>query len=167
VVWLNETQLYLLTEGSDRGERVAARLRTLLADTHRGPVLVLGTMWPEYWDTLTRRPGAGEPDPHEQARELLGGRHVVVAESFEQAVVDELRTSNGDPRLREAARRAEDGELTQYLAGAPALLERYETAPLGARALLTAAMDLRRLGHGPALPLDPEASRRGRGRGRA
>jgi hypothetical protein len=69
-------------------------------------------------------------------------------------VLSGLRRSAGDPRLREAARRAEDGELTQYLAGAPALLERYETAPAGAGALLTAAMDLRRLGHGPALPVD-------------
>jgi hypothetical protein len=48
-IWLNEAQHYLLTPGSDRGERVAARLRTLLADPDRAPVLVLATMWPEYW----------------------------------------------------------------------------------------------------------------------
>ena len=153
VVWLNETQLYLLTGGSDQGQRVVARLRRLLADDERAPVLVLGTMWPEYWHTLTRRPRAGEPDPHAQARELLAGTYIAVAKSFDQTVVDALRASNSDPRLVEAATRAEGGELAQYLAGAPALLARYETAPDAAKALLNAAMDLRRLGHGPALPL--------------
>jgi hypothetical protein len=38
VVWLNETQFYLLTTGSDQGERVAARLRAVLADDGRAPV---------------------------------------------------------------------------------------------------------------------------------
>jgi hypothetical protein len=154
VVWLNETQFYLSTEGSDHGERVAARLRTLLTDPDRAPVIVLGTIWPEYWDILTRRPTAGATDPHAQARELLAGRSIVVAESFDQAVVDRLKKQEGqDPRLLEAATRAEDGELTQYLAGAPALLQRYDTAPPGPKALLTAAMDLRRLGHGPTIPI--------------
>ena len=158
VVWLNEAQFYLLTEGSDLGERVGARLRTLLTDPGRAPVLILGTMWTEFWDTLTRPPGpkttsVGPRDPHAQARQLLVGTHISVAESFDQAVLDKQRTSADDPRLVEAATRAKDGELTQYLAGAPALLQRYETAPAAPRALLNAAMDLRRLGHGPALPL--------------
>jgi hypothetical protein len=154
VVWLNESQLYLLTEGSGAGERVAARLRTLLAEADRAPVLVLGTMWPEYWHTLTRVPDAREPDIHEQARKLLAGTHIAIAESFDEALVNKLKTSvEMDPRLVAAATHAEDRELTQYLAGAPALLERYEAAPLAAKALLTAAMDLRRLGHGAALPL--------------
>ncbi|MGH8878930.1 MAG: hypothetical protein ACRD0P_16595 [Stackebrandtia sp.] len=43
VVWLNKTQEYL---GGEDGERVAAKLRTLLADPGRAPVLVLGTLWP-------------------------------------------------------------------------------------------------------------------------
>ncbi len=154
VVWLNETQLYLLTEGSDQGERVAARLRTALGDDTRGPMVVLGTMWPEYWRTLTRRPDAGEPDPHAQARDLLAGTHIGVPESFDLNIGEALRDTAGtDPRLVEAAVRAENGELAQYLAGAPALLERYETAPDAAKALITAAIDLRRLGHGPAIPV--------------
>ena len=43
VVWLNEAQEYL--SDSD-GERVAARLRGLLADPARAPVLILATLWP-------------------------------------------------------------------------------------------------------------------------
>jgi hypothetical protein len=153
VVWLNETQHYLLSEGNDHGERVAATLRTLLTDKSRGPVLILGTMWPEYWDTLTRHPAPQQLDLHAQARELLAGTHVTVADSFPEAVVKSLKISSGtDPRLVEAAVQAGDGELTQYLAGAPVLLERYETAPSAAKALIEAAMDSRRLGYGVSLP---------------
>ncbi len=152
VVWLNETQHYLLT-GDDRGERIAAGLSTLLTDKDRGPVLVLGTMWPEYWDTLTSRPAPRLPDPHAQARQLLIGTHIVVPDSFPRGIVDSLKIAERiDPRLAEAAMQAEDGEITQYLGGAPALLERYETAPPVARALITAAMDIRRLGYSIALP---------------
>ena len=53
VVWLNEAQRYLdTTDGT--GERVAAGLRELLRDRARGPVLVLvlATLWPQFWDAL-------------------------------------------------------------------------------------------------------------------
>ena len=44
-------------------------------DSARGPVLVLGTIWPEYWTVLTtplRAAQLGTSDPHAQAMELLG-----------------------------------------------------------------------------------------------
>ena len=49
VVWLNEAQFYLDTPAGELGERVAAGLRELLRDPGRAPVLVLGTLWPEFW----------------------------------------------------------------------------------------------------------------------
>ncbi|MEU6071254.1 hypothetical protein ABZ864_44160 [Streptomyces sp. NPDC047082] len=55
--------------------------------------------------------------------------------------------------MAEALQHAEQGQVTQYLAGVPALIERYRTAPPAAKALIEAATDARRLGHGPALPL--------------
>ena len=58
VVWLNEAQFYLDPAEAGLGERVAAGLRELLRDPGRAPVLVLATMWPEFWDTLTARPPA-------------------------------------------------------------------------------------------------------------
>jgi hypothetical protein len=58
VIWLNEAQHYLLTPANSLGERVAAGLRELLRDPARGPVLLLGTIWPEYWATLTSPPVA-------------------------------------------------------------------------------------------------------------
>ena len=146
VVWLNETQLYLDTP-RDTGERVAAALTTLLTDAGRGPVLVLGTLWPEYWDALTR-----EDSSHPQARLLLAGADVRVPETFTGPALDQLRLAGAeDPRLAAAAAAA-DGQITQFLAGAPVLLARYRNAPPPARAVIEAAMDARRLGHGPALP---------------
>ena len=56
VVWLNEAQFYLDVAEGGLGERVAAGLRELLRDPARAPVLVLATLWPQYWDALTARP---------------------------------------------------------------------------------------------------------------
>jgi hypothetical protein len=42
--------------------------------------------------------------------------------------------------------------VTQFLAGAPVLLDRYRDAQPPARAVIESAMDARRLGHGTALP---------------
>ncbi|WNO70151.1 tetratricopeptide repeat protein [Streptomyces sp. AM8-1-1] len=153
VVWLNEAQHYLLPSTGALGERVAAGLRALLQDQARRPVLVLGTIWPEYWDTLTALPKPQSPDAHEQARKLLAGTNISVPSTFSKADMVTLRRDSArDPRLLYAAQRAADGQVTQYLAGAPSLLERYRNAPPPARAVLEAAMDARRLGAGLALP---------------
>ena len=57
-----------------------------------------------------------------------------------------------DARMVLAARSAPDGEVIQFLAGAPELLARYRNAPPAAAALIDAAMDARRLGMGAGLP---------------
>ncbi|MEU9778002.1 hypothetical protein [Streptomyces sp. NPDC047968] len=147
VVWLNEAQHYL---GPDvLGERVAAGLRELLTDPSRAPVLVLGTLWPERWDTLTTR------DRHAGARELLGGHKIDVPDAFTPADLAALDAADGaDPRLVEAARRADDAQVAQYLAGAFVLLDRYKAARGATLALIHAAMDARRLGAGLHIPLD-------------
>ncbi|GAA0403942.1 hypothetical protein Acor_24650 [Acrocarpospora corrugata] len=149
VVWLNEAQFYLADP--QLGERVAAGLRELLRDPGRGPVLVLATLWPKYWDTLITRTGG---DPHAQARELLDGHKISVADQFTESDLRALADhTGGDPRLGEAAERAQDAQITQYLAGVPVLMDRYEQAPPAIKALIHAAMDARRLGCGPYLPL--------------
>jgi hypothetical protein len=147
---LDEAQLYLDTP-DDTGERVAAGLRELLRDPDRRPVLVVATLWPGHWDTLTTR---AEPDSYAQARELLSGHNIDVPERFSADALSALAQAAGtDPRLADAAARAADGQITQYLAGAPVLLDRYQHAPSAARALIQVAMDARRLGCGPHLPL--------------
>ena len=152
VVWLNEAQFYLEVPDGGVGERVAAGLRELLRDPGRAPVLVLATLWPQFWDTLTARPAAGEADPHAQARELLSGWDISVPSAFTQAQMQQI-TGAGDPRLALAAAAARDGQVIQFLAGAPELLARYDYAPPAAKALISAAIDARRLGMGVALPV--------------
>ncbi|MFE1331795.1 tetratricopeptide repeat protein [Streptomyces microflavus] len=155
VIWLNESQHYLLTPNSSLGERVAARLRSVLRDPSRSPVLVLGTIWPQYWAALTRPPAEAEIplEPHPQARALMTGRGIQVPDAFSAADLATLHSSaSADPRLHQAATHASHGQITQYLAGVPALLERYRTAPPTARALIDAAIDARRVGQGVALP---------------
>ena len=58
----------------------------------------------------------------------------------------------GDVRLAQAAAEAQDGQVTQFLAGVPELMARYRNAPPSAKALIHAAMDARRLGMGLRLP---------------
>jgi hypothetical protein len=152
IVWLNEAQFYLQPTDVRIGEQVAAGLRTLLHDPARGPVLVLATLWPQYWNKLTHRPDPGVPDPYAQARDLLADSMVSVADGFTSGELAGLQNPGTDPRLRQAVDHAEGGRITQYLAGAPGLEDRYRTAPPAARAVIQVAMDARRFGHPPVLP---------------
>jgi hypothetical protein len=93
----------------------------------------------------------GGADPHAQARELLAGHDIPVPAAFTPAQAAQLAES-GDARLAVAARLAADGQVVQFLAGAPELLARYRNAPPAAAALISAAMDARRLGTGVGLP---------------
>jgi hypothetical protein len=126
-IWLNEAQFYLDVRADGLGERIAAGLRELLCDPGRTPVLVLATLWPEFWDRLTAQPAGGEDDPHAQARKLLLGRDITVPAAFTAAQLP-LLAATGDPRLALAAG-AEDGRVIQFLAGAPELIARYRNAP--------------------------------------
>ncbi|MFC9344053.1 helix-turn-helix domain-containing protein [Streptomyces sp. NPDC057020] len=154
VVWLNEAQHYL----GDRtfGEQIAAAVHQLLIDDTRGPVLVLGTLWPEYAHTYTALPAPGGDDPYSRVRELLAGHTVNVPDTFDAAALATATdlADKGDALLADALTRARDsGRITQDLAGAPELLRRYEQPRHpAARALLEAAMDARRLGVGLHLP---------------
>ncbi|MGC5400702.1 hypothetical protein ACPXCP_33770 [Streptomyces sp. DT20] len=150
VVWLNEAQHYL---GPDPlGEQVAAGLLELLHDPSRAPVLVLGTLWPEHWDALTRRT---DPDRHAVARALLSRHKIDVPTAFTPANMAALdATKSADPRLKAAAERAADAQVTQFLAGVPYLMERYHAARGATLALIHAAMDARRLGAGLHIPRD-------------
>ncbi|MER5474418.1 hypothetical protein [Streptomyces sp. NPDC002685] len=147
VVWLNEAQHYL---GDPRlGEQVASAVRTLLNDQERGPVLILGTLWPEYADLYAALPTPGSPDPYSSTRELLAARTVLVPDTFDAEALQVARSlaQQGDRLLADTlTRTTAEGRVAQDLAGAPELLRRYEHATPAARALLEAAMDARRLG---------------------
>ncbi|MFE5521419.1 tetratricopeptide repeat protein [Streptomyces virginiae] len=149
VVWLNEAQHYL----GDRavGEQIAAALHRLLVTAERGPVLVLGTLWPEYAAQYTALPASGREDPHSRVRELLASRLLAVPETFDAPALAAATAlaKGGDRLLADSLSRAgAGGRVTQDLAGAPELLNRYRNATPAASAVLEVAMDARRLGVG-------------------
>ncbi|WP_256096125.1 tetratricopeptide repeat protein [Streptomyces sp. LUP30] len=149
VVWLNEAQHYLGDRAA--GERIAAAVHHLLVSPERGPVQVLGTLWPEYVHQYTALPAPNEEDPHSRVRELLSGHTLTVPDAFDATALAAATAlaKDGDHLLSDALTRASsDGRITQDLAGAPELLNRYQHASPAARALLEAAMDARRLGIG-------------------
>ncbi|MEU0112842.1 transcriptional regulator [Streptomyces bobili] len=158
VIWLNEAQHYL-GAGQGSGERLAAALTTLLQDPARGPILILGTLWPDYADAYTASPTPGTEDSHPQVRALLNHRRIDVPDRFDAAALDKARTAAvNDDLLRQALERAPDGCVTQDLAGGPELVHRYNSLDPAARAVVTAAMDARRLGVGLHIPHDFLAS---------
>ncbi|MER6131939.1 hypothetical protein [Streptomyces sp. NPDC001815] len=153
VVWLNEAQHYL----GDRttGERIAAAVHHLLVDPEHRPVLVLGTLWPEYAARYTAMPSPGGEDPHSRVRELLSGHTQTVPNAFDADALTAAAAlaGGGDQLLADALTRAgTDGRVPQDLAGAPELLNRYQNATPPAKALLEAAMDALRLGVSVHLP---------------
>lgn len=156
VLWLNEANLYFLVK--QYAAQVSASLQDLLMDDQCGPVLVLGTMWPDFWDKLTE-------SPYEDAYldTGMGAVHkladlAVTVKMPSNFTSSELARSaalvDSDPRLKLARSRAASGRITQFLAGAPHLWRRYEQSDGAARAILHAAMDARRCGHGPLLSED-------------
>ncbi|MFF3139994.1 tetratricopeptide repeat protein [Streptomyces mirabilis] len=152
VLWLNETQNFLA--GPD-GEQAAAALHSRLETA--GPLVIVGTLWPEYHRALTTTPQTGQgQDRHPSTRALLDQAVLVnVPDRFPTDSRTALSVHR-DPSLALAADTSTDGMITQTLAAGPELVDYYEQAvepngPYG-RAVITAAMDARRLGHTSPLP---------------
>jgi hypothetical protein len=170
VLWLGELRHFADADG---GAAVLDRLDHVLTDA--GPVIAIATIWPGYWDryTAAAAAGLGAADPAAAAGRLLAALDVLVGDDLDThdpaygGVVDvpdrftaeemTAATEAGDPVLAAAAAAAgPDGQVIQYLAGAPELLARYDgpgADPYG-RAVITAAMDAARLGHAGPLPAD-------------
>ncbi|MFG2126893.1 hypothetical protein ACGFNV_03675 [Streptomyces sp. NPDC048751] len=136
VLWLNETQRYLTNADDDPAARA---LHALLNDPGRGPVLVLGTLWPEHLRELT--------DGDTPAGRLLEDRQIAIEDvGFRRVPAATVAAATArDPRLAEAIA-AHPDEATQYLAGGRELLARYQGGP-EIRALIDAAVDAARLGY--------------------
>ena len=152
---------------------VLGRLGDLLNDEGH---LVITTLWPEQWTAYTAaaRTGSGAADPARTAGLLLerlpelADRDPAGIEPARGGVIDvpdrftpaelEAVTRTGDLALASAAAAAaaagHAGQVIQYLAGAPDLIDRYSGLggnPYG-QAIITAAMDITRLGHASPLP---------------
>jgi hypothetical protein len=170
VLWLGELRQYA---DADAGPQVLARLADLLdVDGH----LVITTLWPEHWTAYAAaaRAGPGTADPAGVTGQLLKRLPVLtgcdpagiepahggIIDVPDQFTGDDLKAAvrTGDSVLAAAATAAADagraGQVTQYLAGVPDLLDRYAGSggnPYG-QAIITAAMDAARLGHANLLP---------------
>ncbi|MFJ3307083.1 SAV_2336 N-terminal domain-related protein [Streptomyces sp. NPDC086549] len=158
VIWLDDAQRHLLDVTGGRGERVAEALLELLRRPRGGPVLILGSLRDEYWNvvgSVPLVPPAVAADPHRHARELLAHcTHISVHSQLSPAERARFSASTGiDPRLDDAVTRAQDGKVIPYLASGDAQIERLASAPPAAHALVLAAVDALRCGHGPRLPL--------------
>ncbi|MEV4616810.1 hypothetical protein AB0K43_30080 [Kitasatospora sp. NPDC049258] len=147
-IWLNEMQEYLLAPA---GERAASGLRELLRAPGRGPVLVLGTIHGDFFNRLLTSHHRAERFPN--IRTLLTGTGTTVPDVFvaDPSVLQDAAAA--DRRWAESLAHADGGRFTQYLAGVPLLVDRFDHASPLATCLILAAAELRRLGHGPALPL--------------
>ncbi|MGW2116045.1 hypothetical protein [Streptomyces zhihengii] len=151
VIWLDELQMHL---DGPAGEQAAAALREL-HQHFRGPVAVVGTIWPRFWRQLVGEPKVAVRDKHQQARRLLRSVHRVDVRGLltDRELRHVRQLAREDSRIRAALSAAGDtGALVQNLAGGPALIEAYEDNDAPVRAVLTAAMDLWRLGYRSPIP---------------
>ena len=153
VIWLDEAQHYLT--GPDR--LTIGVVRALLNSDQ--PMLLVATMWPHWYERLVSPPPAGRPlaeaedaeeiDPHWHSRQILtNAARVVRLAGFNKAeYVRAERCAGEDPRLATAIQDSHYG-LTEVLAAAPQLVDRFEhAADSYAKAIMTAAIDFRRLGY--------------------
>ncbi|MGW6916094.1 TIR-like protein FxsC [Kitasatospora sp. NPDC054939] len=145
VVWLDDVDA-LLDPDDPRFEEAVTALEELAAPGPAAPRLILATA----------RTTAGE----DRRTELPGfDRHHLVHLTADLTRADAAAAAQLDPRLAEAAALADrpgsarGGEVFPLLAAVPLLRRSLERAPSAARAVLTAAVDAVRLGHGQPLPL--------------
>jgi hypothetical protein len=129
VVWLDEAQHYLT--GPDRLTIATARV---MLDPDQ-PMVLVATMWPQWYEQLATPPAADVPlsdhediDPHRHARQILAtAARLIRLASFSEAECARAEAlADEDPRLATALRDSYYGP-TEVLAGAPHLVDRFET----------------------------------------
>ncbi|WP_405142033.1 HD-GYP domain-containing protein [Sphaerisporangium sp. NBC_01403] len=140
VVWLDELQRYL---GGPVGLN-AGTVRTLL----QARAVLIATMWPERYTAYTALPMRIQADVYAAERELLDLADVVhlpASFSAEEQKRAQAAAAAGDQRIT-IALRSNDYGLTQTIAAAPQLVDRWRGADPYAAAVLNAAIDATRLG---------------------
>lgn len=148
VVWLDEAQRYF---SLPHGE--AAAVATLEMLRSNAPVVVIGTMWPQYWQRFVAQPDPGGADPHHQARTLLAQAVRIDVPPAFLPVDLQAAQARSDPRLRDAiATAGTSNRITQALAAGPDLIAAYRDADPYAQALMLAAADARSVGRVAPLP---------------
>jgi hypothetical protein len=138
VVWLDELQDFL--NGPD--PLAAATVRVLIA----AGLILVATLWPDEYSARIALRAAGKPDPHADERQLLGLAHPLqVLDRFSAAERCRAEALASDRRIR-VALDSQDPGFTQILAAGPELIRRWENAAPYSKAVITAALDARRIG---------------------
>ena len=149
VVWLDELERYVDGEDGLTG----AVVRTLL----NAPAVIIGTLWPDRYTAYTTVPEPGGADPRKRERQVLDLAVVIrIDPAFSPAEQGRARAATARDRRLQVALDTTDYGLTQTLAAAPQLVARWENAQTAdpyAWAVLTAALDIARLG--ARAPLSP------------
>lgn len=155
IVWLDELQRFLpgpyCAEDSASGQ-VPLKLSTIRSLLEGDvPVVILGTIWPGYINQLR----AADTDPltqtnrphYPQAVDILDlvTCHLTVSTFSRTERELAARLAGQDPRLA-AAVANQDYNVTEALAGAPAMLRRYHEALPEHKVVVHAAVDARRMG---------------------
>ncbi|MEU3767163.1 hypothetical protein AB0E55_19115 [Amycolatopsis keratiniphila] len=139
VVWLDELQDYL-----DSGGGVpAGKVRSMI----EAGVVLVATCWPSERTNRIALPTAGQPHHYANDRRLLGLADVITVpdalSTHERRRAEEL--ASADHRIR-VALDTPDAGFTQVMAAGPELIRHWEHAPPHAKAVITAALDARRVG---------------------
>jgi tetratricopeptide (TPR) repeat protein len=153
VVWLDELQRYL---AEPRHHGLAAQDVQALWSQHT-PVVVVGTLWPDIYDEILTYKAQGLRDLGGEARGVLelAGDPVRVPDRLRDEELDRARRLAATDRcLADALTDASHG-MTQVLAGAPWLVQRWEQPRFTyTRCVLAAAAAAQRLGIRRPLPAE-------------
>ncbi|MEU3628986.1 hypothetical protein AB0E54_42135, partial [Amycolatopsis coloradensis] len=147
VVWLDELQDYL----DHPGGVPAGEVRGMIA----AGVVLVATCWPGERTGRVALPADGEPAPYANDRRLLGLADVLTVpgtlSTHERRRAEDL--AHTDRRIR-VALDTPDAGFTQVMAAGPELIRHWDHAPTYAKAVITAALDARRVGAHAPLTLD-------------
>lgn len=143
VVWLDDLDEYLQTE-----QKLTPTWLTFMLTAHPGRTVVVATMRREAFDRLEADTG----EPTKEIRALLNHATQIELESTSENDFEHIAAKSSYPGLNLEQYRALGYGLGEVLAGAPALLARYNRADPRLRAVIEVAIDWRRIGRSDPIP---------------
>ncbi len=153
VIWLDNIH-NLLESGGERIQsgRTIGRLLRRLISPGAGPVVAIGTIWPDKYRLYTSQPHTDAADLYADARDVMGIAYIIdLDDAFtETEWARAQQAADQDPRLADALRHGRSVPAT--LANADYLVRRWRIGDPYERAVLSAAVDAHRHGHSQPIP---------------
>ena len=146
VVWIDDAREYL------QDATAVGALHKLLGQPY-GEVVVIAALWPVHWNEISFAEEKGSEESRAR-RVLERAIRFPVPDSFDRVDLSNAAAEGrADPRIAAAVRDCGPrGQVAQVLAAAPALTNFYDDAQAYTKAVVTAAMDARRLGYAGLVP---------------